>query len=227
MQIPSLDCEAISATFEIADELHERSGGQALMGLPDIQSPMDISALIWDKNSFYIALIEEPAAVKELSGKVFEFLTSFLDEWFSRYGTEYIAHYPSYYMNEGMTLSEDEIGAIDTTMFDEFFYEELCELSVRYGGIGIHCCANAVHQWDNIKRIPDLRLLNLNVESERATRYFENHVPQWHTMPDEGTPTDRIGRISGNAHGVIQIGAENREQAVRFADEMWLATGRN
>ena len=196
------------------------------MGLPDIQSPMDISALIWNKNSFYIALLEEPAAVKELSGKVFDLLTAFLDEWFSRYGTEYIAHYPSYYMSGGMTLSEDEIGAIDTNMFDEFFYDELCELSDHYGGIGIHCCADAVHQWDNLKRIPNLRLLNLNVEPERALHYYADHVPQWHALPDEGGPSERIARMPSDAHAVIQINADSRLEAERIAEEWRRATGR-
>ena len=196
------------------------------MGLPDIQSPMDIAALIWDKNSFYIALLEEPAAVKDLSRMVFELLTAFLDEWFSRYGTEYIAHYPSYYMNGGMTLSEDEIGAVDERMFDEMFYDELCELSERYGGIGIHCCANAVHQWDNLGRIPGLRLLNLHVEADQALSHFEHLVPQWHALTGDESPTERVGRIPPKAHAVVQMTATASDEARRIADELCLASGR-
>ena len=187
---------------------------------------MDIAALSWDKNSFYIALLEEPTAVKELSRMVFELLTTFLDEWFSRYGTEYIAHYPSYYMKGGMTLSEDEIGAVDGRMFEEMFCDELCELSERYGGIGIHCCANAVHHWDNLKRIPGLRLRNLHIEPDQALQHFENHVPQWHALPGADRPAERIGRIPPNAHAVVQMAAANRDEAKKVADEFWSATGR-
>ena len=226
LRVPTLEAESLSGVFEIADRLYERSGGEALMGLPDIQSPMDIAALIWDKNSFYIALLEEPAAVKDLSGMVFELLTTFLDEWFSRYGTEYIAHYPSYYMKGGLTLSEDEIGAVDQRMFDEMFYDELRELSERYGGIGIHCCANAVHQWDNLGKIPGLRLLNLHVEPEQALLHFEDHVPQWNPLAGNESPTERIGRIPPKAHAVIQMDAADVDEARRIADELWAASGR-
>ena len=130
-------------------------------------------------------------------------------------------------MSGGMTLSEDEVGSVDIATFDKFFLDELCQLSDRYDGIGIHCCATAQHQWDNFKKIPKLRLLNLHVEPERALHHFENFVPQWHPLPDEGTPAERVERITGNAHAVIRMTAESREDAERIVDELWLAAGRN
>ncbi len=93
--------------------------------MPDIQSPMDIAALIWVKSDFYIAMIEEPEAVRELAEKVRCLLTAFLDEWFRRYGTGYVAHFPTYWMEGGLTLSEDEVGAVNPAMFDTFFLPEL------------------------------------------------------------------------------------------------------
>lgn len=146
LKVLDLDTPPLPMLFEMADELRKRAGGDTLLRIVDIQSPMDIAALIWDKNIFYSALIESPEAVKELSSKVMELLIAFLDEWFSRYGEEFIAHYPDYYMPKGMTLSEDEVGAVDEEMFVEFFLPELVHLSERYGGIGIHCCATARHQ---------------------------------------------------------------------------------
>jgi hypothetical protein len=65
-------------------------------------------------------------------------------------------------------------------MFNEFCLDEICELSERYGGIGIHCCANAKHQWDNLKKIFGLKLLNfvqpMHIIEETLT-YFNNLVP--------------------------------------------------
>jgi len=161
IKTPELGSTPLTMLFEIADELRRRAGKNALIKLVDIQSPMDIAALIWDKNDFYSALIYAPEAVMELSVKVKELLTAFLDEWFNRYGVEFIAHYPSYYMPKGITLSEDEVGSVSPQMFVEYFLPELEELSNRYGGLGMHCCANARHQWENFKKIPNLRLLNL------------------------------------------------------------------
>lgn len=59
-----------------------------MLCLPDVQTPMDIAALIWDKNYFFAAMIEEPEAVKELAHKVSRLYFAFFDEWFRRYGAE-------------------------------------------------------------------------------------------------------------------------------------------
>lgn len=125
LKVPDLFSTPLSLLFEIADELRKRAGSDALLRLPDVQSPMDIAALIWDKNEFYIALIEEPEAVCELAEKVKQLLTAFLDEWFKRYGKEFIAHHPDYYMPYGITLSADEIGVVNETMFCEYYLPEL------------------------------------------------------------------------------------------------------
>ena len=65
LSVPDLDAPPLAAAFRIAEELRARAGEGALVRLPDIQSPMDIAALIWEKSSFYPALVNEPEAVLE------------------------------------------------------------------------------------------------------------------------------------------------------------------
>lgn len=125
------------------------------------------------KSDFFAAMYEAPEAVKELSVMVKEFLFEFFDEWFRRYGKETIAHYPDYYMPYGITISEDEVGSVSPQMYREFFEEELHEFSQRYGAIGVHCCADAIHQWENFKNIPNLKILNLNRNKEETLRSLE------------------------------------------------------
>jgi len=216
LQVPDIGATPLTMYFEMADELRRRAGNGALLKIVDIQSPMDIAALIWDKNDFYAAMIEAPEAVKELAGKVTQLLTAFLDEWFRRYGKEFVAHFPDYYMPEGITLSEDEVGAVSAQDFQTYFLPELAQLSDRYGGIGVHCCANARHQWPNFKQIPNLRMLNLvqpEPEIADACRFFAAHVCQMHglTRPDQAPP---------NAHIVLEIAAESRQQAIQAATEL-------
>ena len=162
-----------------------------MLRLPDIQSPMDIAALIWEKTTFYPAMIEDADAVRTLTHKVMKLLTAFVDEWFARYGSAFIAHYPDYYMENGLTLSEDEIGAVSEGIFCDLFLPELIELSNRYGALGMHCCAHARHQWPHWLKIPNLRLLNL-VHSEETIReaytYFAEHTAQMHSWCGEGDP---------------------------------------
>jgi hypothetical protein len=101
-------------------------------------------------NPFAIASVHSAADAME-----------FLDDWFTRYGTAYVAHFPDYYMEGDITLSEDEIGIISPKMFSEFALPSLVEMSRHFEGIGIHCCADSERQWDHMKRIPNLKLLNL------------------------------------------------------------------
>ncbi|MEE4382713.1 MAG: uroporphyrinogen decarboxylase family protein [Pseudomonadales bacterium] len=166
LAVPSLDSPSLALMFEIAEELRRRAGDEALLRLPDIQSPMDIAGIVWDKNDFFISIVESQDAVLDLAQKTGNLLTRFLDEWFARYGHAFVAHYPDYYMPFGITLSEDEIGSVGPELFEKLFLPELSELSRRYDAIGIHCCAHAVHQWDGLARVEGLRVLNLNQPDE-------------------------------------------------------------
>ena len=220
LKIPDLFNSTLAFQFELADEVIAKSGKQ-ITRLPDIQSPMDIAALIWEKTDFYIAMIEEPEAVKELAAEVRVLLTAFLDEWFKRYGTSYIAHYPHYYMEGGMTLSEDEIGAVSTGMYDEFFLPELEYLSNRYGGIGIHCCANSRHQWDGFLKIPNLKLINLIQPADiiaEAYPIFHGICPQWHYYSTISAPFYEIEKQFPDTHLVLETTAASKDEAIKLAE---------
>jgi hypothetical protein len=229
LKVPDLDVPPLAILFEIADELRRRAGEEAIVRLVDIQSPMDIAALIWDKNDLYVGIIETPGAVKELASKVGELMTKFLDEWFARYSREFIAHYPTYYMPQGITLSEDEVGAVDEGMFVEFYLPELLKLSERYGGIGIHCCADARHQWDNFRRVSDLRLLNLvqPVDELRAAyEFFADHVPQMHSWFGDGPAWTWPEQYPEDARVVMEVNATSRDEALELSEKLHIACGR-
>ena len=175
----------VAEIFDTADKLRN-AAPDALMQLPDIQSPLDIAALIWNKEDLFAAMYEDPEAVKELVAMTEKFLTEFLDLWFERYGAEFIAHYPEYYMPKGITFSEDEVGAISPDMFEEFSLPSLNRLSDRYGSAGMHCCADSLHQWGNFKKINNLKALNLVLTHNpdkftKAYKYFEDICVQTHS----------------------------------------------
>ena len=183
IKMPRLEDTNLIKLFESADRLKARVGKDALFSLPDIQTPIDVAALIWEKSGFYMAMFDEEPAVKELSCMVKEFMFSFLDEWFRRYGSSFMAHYPDYYMPYGITVSEDEIGIVSSEMYQEYFRDELHEFATRYGAIGIHCCADSNHQWENLKEVPNLKVLNFVRDAEntkKAVKFFGDSTPQFH-----------------------------------------------
>ena len=229
LKIPELGASSVAYLFDIADELVKRAGKGALLQIIDIQSPMDIAALIWDKLTFYPALIEAPEAVLELADKVKQFLIQILDTWFERYGKDYIAHYPAYYMPKGITLSEDEVGAVSHQIYNDLFLPELTELSLRYGGMGVHCCAHAKHQWDGLLEIPDLKLINLVQPKDVLQQAYEffAQIPQMHSWCGDGDPWKWIDRYPAGSRVVIRVSAKSKEQAIMLSDKLHLVCGRD
>ncbi len=221
LRVPELRDTPLMYLFEMADELRERAGEDALVKMVDVQSPLDIAALIWDKNDFYCAFVEEPEAVKALAEMVAQLLTAFLDAWFARYGRAHIAHYPSYYMPDGLTLSEDEVGVVNADIFAEFFLPELERLSLRYGALGMHCCAHARHQWQQFLRIPNLRVLNLVQHPEviaAAYPFFAASTVQMHTCYyGEGDPWTWPAQLPADARVIIDVPADTPQQARTLA----------
>jgi hypothetical protein len=223
LPVPDVMDSPLAVLFEMADELRRRAGDDALMKMVDIQSPMDIAALIWDKNTLYTAMLETPEAVQALAGKVRALLTAFLDAWFARYGRDFIAHFPYYYMPRGITLSEDEVGVVSTAMFDELFLPELVELSARYDGIGIHCCADAHHQWPGFQRIPGLRMLNFCQPPEvkrEAYAAFASVCGQYHWSVWDGPAWTWPAQWPAGARVVIEVGAETKDEALELAAKL-------
>lgn len=229
LRTPEVSTSSLAYLFDIADELRRRAGPDVPMKPVDIQSPMDIVALIWDKVDLFVAMIETPDTVRALAAKVRELFVAFMDEWFRRYGTEYIAHYPEYFMSGGITLSEDEIGAVSSAMFDDFFRDELIRLSEHFGGIGIHCCADAGHQWGNLKAISGLRVLNLVKPPTRkpqeyiepAFPFFGGDVVQMHggfTPP--GPPETWPGWFPPDCRVVFECTASDREEAIALSQRL-------
>ncbi len=224
LRVPNISSCSLTYLFDMADELQARAGGEALVRLVDIQSPMDIAALIWEKSSFYAALMETPEVVLELAAKVGEFLCAFLDEWFGRYGQAFIAHYPDYYMPYGVTLSEDEIGSVNSETFETFFLPELAALSKRYGQIGIHCCAGARHQWESFRALPNLRVLNFvgpKMDPWETYDFFGGEVLHMHAKSRETGPAwTWPGQYPPGCRVVIPAPAATREEAIEIADKL-------
>jgi hypothetical protein len=172
LKVPEVSTSSLAYLFEIGDELYRRGGPDAVMKTVDIQSPMDVAALIWNKADLFIALLEAPDAVRSLAEKVRKLIVAFCDEWFRRYGMTYVAHCPDYVMRGGITMSVDEVGAVSDDMFRMFFRDELIAMSEHFGGIGIHCCADARHQWGNFRDIPGLKLINHFPPPTREAREY-------------------------------------------------------
>lgn len=229
VKVPELSTSTLAPLFDLADTLRQRAGDGAVLRLVDVQSPMDIAATLWDKGDFYTALFLEPHAVRDLAAKAMELLCAFLDVWFGRYGPAFVAHYPDYYMPEGVTVSEDEVGVVDRTTFERLFLPELEMMAQRYGSLGMHCCANARHQWPVFAGIANLRLLNL-VQPPSILREaygcFASCCAQMHSWCGDGEPASWPAQLPGDVRAVLTVQAQTDDDAVRLGESLWSACGR-
>jgi hypothetical protein len=156
---PSVYAPPLDRIWEFGEMVHARVGDDVAIRVPDIQSPFDIAALIWRKGDLYVAVYDRRDAVKRLVEKCLRLLTEFLLEWKRRFPNCNLCHCPSVWAPPelGMWLSEDEAGAMSAPMFEEFCLPSLVALSETFGGLFMHCCATADHQYPSFRKIPNLR----------------------------------------------------------------------
>jgi hypothetical protein len=162
LRVPSLDAPSIARVFKMAEMVEARLGKDVPIGVPDIQSAFDIAALIWNKQDLFIAMMDAPDAVMALADKCQALLKQFFDAYFRRFPQCNPAHYPNAWapLSYGIWLSEDEAGALSVPMFERFCLPLLNDLSDTFGGLVMHCCATADHQYGNFRKIRRLRGIN-------------------------------------------------------------------
>ncbi len=226
LKVPKLEDSTLMYYFDIADELHRFGGDDAILRLPDIQDPIGIAGILWDKAELLCTMLDDPECVHELTDKIYTLLTAFLDEWFRRYGKRFSGHYPYYVMNRGVSVSVDEVGLVSPALFREFFMDNLNKLSQRYGGIGIHCCALSEHQFENFSNIQGLKLMNLYRPvpgRKRAYEMFKDICVQCHGDFVDGIPryvgVEPEGMVPDGASVIYREPVESLEEALRKCDD--------
>ncbi|MHB0855979.1 MAG: uroporphyrinogen decarboxylase family protein [Anaerolineae bacterium] len=162
LPVPSLQAPTLERVFAFAHLVTERLGPEIPISVPDIQSAFDIAALIWRKEDLFVALLENPDAVLRLADKCQTLLKDFWRTYLREFPHANLCHCPKAWAppDLGVWLSEDEAGSLSTRAFETFCLPYLVDLSANFGGLFVHCCATADHQYSSLKKIPNLRGLN-------------------------------------------------------------------
>lgn len=223
LEKPALEDTPLMLQLERAERVRRALGKDAVLQLVDMQTPLDVTALIWEKEDFFPAMIGEARSVKALAAKVLDLQIDFFDQWRERFGKEFVAHYPCYYMPDGITFSEDEIGTISPAMFEEFCLDELNILGNRYGGLGIHCCADSFHQWDNFLKMEPLKILNLNQPIDVLEKGFSKFESKIKYLPIQVDFDGNALPLEPRAdhRGIVYVFSPGtREEALRLAGKL-------
>ena len=180
-QLPAPDIwksPTLYRVFELAHAVQHRLGPNVCLSPPDMQSGFDTAALIWNKEDFLCAMMdpEGKAAVKRLVHKCTHLLKTFLREFRKEFPQCSPCHCPTVWAppEMGPWVSNDECGSFGTPLFEEFCLPELVDLAETFCGLGMHCCAEAEHQFESFKRIPGFYAFN-RVAGQRGYQTILDH----------------------------------------------------
>lgn len=148
--------------FELGRAVQRELGKDVDLGVCDMQTGFDIASLIWEKNDLLCALALDPEAVKRLSAKCALLLKTFLIELRKEFPTMSPCHCPGNWVPPelGPWVSADEVGTMSPEMFETFCLPELNDLSDTFGGLGMHCCADAEHQFPGFNKLRNFYAFN-------------------------------------------------------------------
>ncbi|MFH1021142.1 MAG: uroporphyrinogen decarboxylase family protein [Pseudomonadota bacterium] len=229
LQVPDIwKTECLYRVFQLGDAVRRELGPDVDLGICDMQTGFDTANLIWDKNDLLCAMMLEPDAVKRLSRKCALLLKTFLIELRKEFPTMSPCHCPGNWTPPelGPWVSNDEVGIMSPEMFEEFCLPELNDLSETFGGIGMHCCADAEHQFPGFNKINNFYGFN-RVASKRGylplLEHFGGPSGPVHCLAwlSEETVEQLVARApAGTRFIFVQLGPDDE------AGARWLARGR-
>jgi hypothetical protein len=155
-------CRPLMRVLELAAAVRRELGPDVTLGPPDMQTGFDTACILWDKTDLFYAMTDQPEAVQRLAGKCGRLLRHFIVAYRREFPNSTFGHCPSTWTPPdcGPWVSNDECGVMSPEMFETFCLPELVELSRQFNGIGMHCCANAQHQFEAFRRIPKFYAFN-------------------------------------------------------------------
>ncbi|MBI4977617.1 MAG: hypothetical protein HZC28_09050 [Spirochaetes bacterium] len=217
--------------FEMNRALQRELGHDVPLGPPDLQSGFDIMSQIWDKTDLFCSMVlpDKKEAVHRLNEKCARLLKKVIAELRKEFPTMQVCHCPGAWTppEMGPWLSNDECGEFGPDLFEEYCMPELVDLSTAFGGLGMHCCAKAEHQFENFMKIPNFygfnRVASKNTRGYKAMlEYFKDAsapVLVFGWLDDETTEWFIANAPEGVRCIFTQLGASS-ENAKRWLDRM-------
>lgn len=217
----------LQRVFELGELVLKELGPGTALGPCDLQSGFDTASLIWNKEDLLCSMVLDPDTVKRLSRKCAQLLKTFLIEFRKEFPTLSPCHCPGCWTPPelGPWLSNDECGMMSSEMFEEFCLPELIELSETFGGLGMHCCADAEHQFPSFKKIPNFYGFNrvqdkhgyLPLLDHFAGKGSPVHVLAW--VSDE-VIEQLIRQAPPETRFIFNMGGTDYEAGARWLEKM-------
>lgn len=160
---PSVEDGLLGKVLEFTRFIARETDGKFPVKMTDLQGPLDVAYLLWESNSFFLALFEAPQAVHHLLKMVTELIIEFVHAQRGAAGkAEFIPCHLQHYLpwGEGICVSEDLLSILSPNLYREFALPYLNALSEEFGGIFVHSCGNFAHNLRVLQEIRKLKGIN-------------------------------------------------------------------
>jgi hypothetical protein len=108
-------------------------------------------------------------------------------------------------------------------MFDQFVFPLLEDLSTTFGGLFMHCCASADHQYGGFCKVPNLRGLNRVFQApgpEPAIKAFSGRTVLVQNCPDEAGIQQLLDLAQPNTRYHLIVETSSIDEARRINDRL-------
>ncbi len=176
LPIPNVTDGQLGDMLKFTDYFVKETKGRYPIALTDLQGPLDTAYLIWEPTSFMMAMYDHPKEVHRLMRLVTDLIIKFVKEQRARCPEFIPCHFPPIYLpdGKGIAISDDCLDVLNSELYEKFALPYVNELSEEFGGILIHSCGNFVHQFDNLKKIHNLRGINFGATETPFDAVWEN-----------------------------------------------------
>ena len=159
-------CDELLVVLDMIRYFKEKTGGALEIVLTDTQSPNDTASLIMDTSEFFAATIEEPERLHPLLQSITDLICQFSDEQKNLIGERFTK--PGHQMisltdSSGISVSDDNMAFISNQSYNDTCLRYNNMLSDHFGGIALHTCGNAVHNFPRLLQTRGLNTVDLAV----------------------------------------------------------------
>ncbi|MDR1145512.1 MAG: hypothetical protein LBK71_05180 [Verrucomicrobiales bacterium] len=167
-QVDALRVPAVweSRAGEVLRDLRAQAAAlppDVLIRQPDVQSPLNVAEMMWD-SSFYLALVEEPAAVHRLLEKITDFIIAFVREVHQVLGARCNSvGFPLIWGGpRGTMIGDDMISLLSPEMHAEFSLPYVNRIADAAGPLYYHSCTWREKYFANIRQVRNVHSYNWN-----------------------------------------------------------------
>ncbi len=150
-------------TLDMISFFLEKTGGQLPISLCDMQSPLNVVCNMVDSTAIYLAMMDDPDAVRALLDKVAGLILNFAAEQTALLGQTLVSPghgFPSSGLFSSTGLSDDNIVMLSNEMYSDLAAPSFNRISVECCGASFHSCGDWAGKMDTVKQIDGLFMVD-------------------------------------------------------------------